>query len=190
MQATRAQLELQLKSLCLAQSWDEATRVALLGYGPEIMGWAVGVLQEETAAKDICQIFSLALWKGLPGFRWESSFRVWAYTIARRELIRFQRARASRPEQQLATSELGQIAQEVTSLHSRILQKQESTGLVALRQELPEEMQTLLILRVDRELSFAEIGQVLEMEEEAARQKFKRAKDKLKEMAKKAGLLG
>jgi DNA-directed RNA polymerase specialized sigma24 family protein len=62
--------------------------------------------------------------------------------------------------------------------------------LVALRQELPEEMQTLLILRVDRELSFAEIGQVLEMEEEAARQKFKRAKDKLKEMAKKAGLLG
>jgi RNA polymerase sigma-70 factor, ECF subfamily len=185
----REELERQLRALCEAGRWEEATRRVLSRYGPEILGWLIGVVKEEDKAKDICQQFSIALWRGLPGFRWESSLRVWAYQIARRELIRFQRAGEHRQEYHLATSELSGLAQEITTLHSLIHRKQESDQLVALRQRLPEEAQTLLILRVDRELSFGEIARVLEIEEEAARQQFKRAKDRLKEMARREGLL-
>lgn len=176
-------------ALCQEARVDEATRVALEYYGPEILGWLIGVVKDETAAEDICQHFSIALWKGLPSFRWESSLRVWAYKIAWHELIRFQKAKEKRKEQQFNTSEISGLAQAVTSLHMVLRKKQEASRLVELRQELPEEMQTLIILRIDREMSFGEIAQVLEIEEDTARQKFKRAKDKLKELAKKEGLL-
>jgi len=72
----------------------------------------------------------------------------------------------------------------------------------ALRERLPDDDQTVLILRVDRSLSWrelvlvmndAETAQLSEAElqksEQRLRQRFKRIKDRLRELAKEDGLL-
>lgn len=186
---TREEIDREIRALCEAGNYEEATRCILKEYGPELMGWVLSVVKEEASAEDIGQLFSVALWRGLSGFRWEGSLRTWAYRIARRELIRFQQAKARRDEPLAPSSELRQLVQEITSIHSALHRKQVADRLIALRRLLPEEAQTLLILRVDRQMPFSDIAQVLEIEAENARQKFKRAKDKLKEMAQAEGLI-
>jgi RNA polymerase sigma-70 factor, ECF subfamily len=58
-----------------------ATR-ALKGYGPEIRGHLATILRDRTAARDVFADFSADLWRGMRGFRLESSFRTWAYKLA------------------------------------------------------------------------------------------------------------
>ena len=59
-----------------------------------------------------------------------------------------------------------------------------------LREELTEEEQTLLILRVDRNLDWREVADILEIEEPALRKRFERLKDKLRRLAKERGIGG
>ncbi len=71
------------------------------------------------------------------------------------------------------------------------------TELRTLREKLSENDQLLLILRVDRDLSWEEVARALAEEQDAdpspreiaaLRKRFERLKDKLKSEAEKAGL--
>jgi RNA polymerase sigma-70 factor (ECF subfamily) len=181
--------EEQLQLLCEQGDFEEATKQAIRTFGPEIFGWLCSITKQRSISEDVCQQFCIELWRGLPSFRWEGSLRVWSYRVAWRELIRAQQSQKRRKEEHLPTSQFLLLKQEVSSIHENINAKQVKSRLVELRQELPEELQSLLVLRIEREISFAEIAGILEMTEESARQKFKRAKDKLKEMAQKEGLI-
>jgi RNA polymerase sigma-70 factor, ECF subfamily len=79
----RNRLEEELQDLCRRGEVNQAVEQALRGYGPEIRRLMVGVLQNEDRAQDAFSLFSEFLLKGLPGFRWESSFRTWAQRMAR-----------------------------------------------------------------------------------------------------------
>ena len=81
------------------------------------------------------------------------------------------------------------------------LQTEVKSRMRQLREQLPMEEQTLLILRVDRKLPWRELAMVMteagenlsieELEGETARlrKRFQLAKDRLKELAQKEGLL-
>jgi len=66
--------------------------------------------------------------------------------------------------------------------------------LARLRASLEPEERTLLILRLDREMSWNEVAEVLSVEggpvdAAAVRKRFERVKDKLAKLAKKQGLI-
>jgi RNA polymerase sigma-70 factor (ECF subfamily) len=56
-------------------------------------------------------------------------------------------------------------------------------GVAKLRERLDPDDQTLLILRVDRDLSWREVADVMGLGEPALRKRFERIKTRLREMA-------
>ena len=93
------------------------------------------------------------------------------------------------------------MAQAVRTQTVEFLRTEKRTRLQALRDALPEEDRMLLVLRVDRQLAWNELARILgeggegldaqALGREAARlrKRFQLVKDRLRELAKKEGLI-
>ena len=160
-----------------------AATCAIEGYGPEIMGFLYALARSETAAGDAFSMFCEDLWRGLASFRWESSFRTWAYTLARNALHRLRR----RPAAQTValTPLIEQLAAPVRTTTLSYLRTERKDQLARLRAGLDEDDRTLLILRVDRGLSWSEVAKVMAGEggdgptAAALRKRFERIKRRI-----------
>lgn len=182
------QAEHEINLLCQRGEINQAAHLAIRQYGPGVLGWLFSIAANQAIAEDVFQVFCFDLWKGLSEFRWQSSLYTWIYRVAWNSFYRFQQG--ERRFQHVPLSDIcSQWAVEASSLHSKMQRQQLQDRLVALRQQLPEDLQSVLILRLDRDFSFLEVAEVLCLTEENARQKFHRAKTKLKELARKEGLL-
>jgi len=204
-EAARARLESEVRAHCDARAWDAACTAILRGYGPEVFGFLVAVHHSEAAANDAFSDLAEAIWRGLPNFAWQSSVRTWTYAIARNVSRTRKRdaARLDRRAPRAGDSALEGVAAKVRTETLAILRTETKTRLQALRDALPEADRMLLVLRVDRGLSWNDLARVLhegeedaELDDEALareaarlRKRFQLVKDKLREMAKKEGLL-
>jgi RNA polymerase sigma-70 factor (ECF subfamily) len=171
-----------------------AAEAVVRDHGPQILGYLVSVLRNDAEAADVFSQFTEDLWRGLPGFRGECPLRVWAYRLAWHAAARHLRDPYRARGRRLETTELGRIAEEVRS--SLLLGKREARqrGVDRLRARLEPDEQTLLVLRLDRALSWREVATVLAedgapVDEAALRKRFERLKDKLARMAREEGLL-
>jgi RNA polymerase sigma-70 factor (ECF subfamily) len=181
---------------------DAAISYAIEGYGPEILGFLVAVTRDADTADDIFSIFCEDVWKGLVGFRWEGALRAWLYTLCRRALVRYRRSAYQKNRCGLsALGTLSQVAAKVRTAAHESCQAASPTQFSRLRDQLTEDERALLILRVDRGLAWNEIAQSMddgdapltdtELHRQAAalRKRFERIKDRLRVLAREAGLL-
>lgn len=171
-----------------------AAEAIVRDHGPSILGYLASVLRNDADASDVFSQFTEDLWRGLPGFRGECPVRVWAYRVAWHAAARHLRDPYRQRGRRLETTELSRIAEEVRS--SVLLGRGEARqqGIDRLRSRLTPEEQTLLVLRLDRGLSWREVATVLAgegdpVDEVALRKRFERLKSKLTEMARAEGLL-
>jgi RNA polymerase sigma-70 factor, ECF subfamily len=191
----RAALEARIGQHLESGQLAEAATEALKGYGPEILGYLTSVLRDRTAANDVFAEFSEDLWTGIAGFRKQSSFRTWAYKLAWNAAQQFWRDPFRRHVRRLATSEYSLLADRLRASSLRRDSHAAADRLASLRESLKPDEQTLLILRVDRGLSWKEIANVFaEAEEEppdpaALRKRFERLKERLLRLAKKEGFI-
>jgi RNA polymerase sigma-70 factor, ECF subfamily len=199
---SNAQIEDDVRRHLTAGEVDAATTVALRGYGPEVLGFLAAVAKNEADARDAFSEFSEDLWRGIKGFAGNSSLRTWAYTIARRALWRIMNDPRRRPERNVPLDDAGvasKVAAEVRETTMTHLRTEVKDGFAQLRAQLPADEQTLLILRVDRDLPWRDIasvmhdgdaldGAALEREAAALRKRFERVKVRLRELSEKAGL--
>jgi RNA polymerase sigma-70 factor (ECF subfamily) len=168
----------------LAGRFDEAATLALRRHGPEILGYLSTVLGDDDLAADAFGQFQECLWRGLRRFRGASSLRTWAYRIAWRcaqDVLRDpfrQRGRA------LRTSERSHLA--LTATTTPPWQRPSARErLNQMRRQLRPCERTLLVLRLDRRLSWREVAQVLAdddgplLSEAALRKRFEALKEKL-----------
>ncbi|HTJ44093.1 MAG TPA: sigma-70 family RNA polymerase sigma factor [Kofleriaceae bacterium] len=159
-----------------------AATVALRAYGPQLLGYLRATLPDG-AADDAFSLFCELFWKGLPGFRGESSILTWSYQLAwsaaRRVLEDPQRWRARR----LDTDEMNGIVQEVRSSTAPHLRQSSADQLAKIRSQLDFTEQTLLVLRIDRELEWDEIATVMSIDSATLRKRFQRLKAKIRELA-------
>lgn len=171
---------------------DGAVTEALRGYGPGLLGYLCAVLHEDQLAGEVYATVCEKLWRGVASFRSGTSFRAWIYRVAwnaaHDELRRGQREARRRGETDALAEVPAAAPRSTTALHARTSVR-ERVG--ELRRRLTAEEQTLLTLRVDRGLSFAEIALVFGagIDEPALRKRFERVKRKLRELAEDAGLL-
>jgi RNA polymerase sigma-70 factor (ECF subfamily) len=202
---SREDLEASLRSLCTAGRYDEATERALRGYGPEVFGFLVGALRTEMDAHDAFSALSDVLWRKLPSFKWESTLRTWLYAAARRVGSSHHRdaARRRRREEAGSDSQLNAVVAAVPTETLRYLRTERRTRLQELRDELPEEDRMLLILRVDRGLGWTELarvtagtsddaepdGEAIARESARLRKRFQLIKERLRETARREGLI-
>lgn len=170
-----------------------AATVALQGYGPQVLGYLTAILKDEDDARDVFSQFAEDLWKGLPGFRGECSLRAWAFKLAWHAAARFARDPYRKRGRPIRTTEVSRLAASVRSATS-FRPGGRGERMLRLRDALPPEEQTLLILRVDKELPWDEVAHVLSAEGEpvataALRKRYERLKQKLARMARDEGLL-
>lgn len=77
----REALEQLIRELCRQGDVGGAVETALAGYGTELPRLMGSILKDPERTREA---FSELLVKDLPAFRWQSSFRTWAYQLARR----------------------------------------------------------------------------------------------------------
>ena len=167
-----------------------AATLALRAYGPQIYGYIAAVVRDEDAAADAFAAFSEDLWLGLPAFRREASIRTWAYKLAWHATLKVARDPYKRRARALPSSAYSEIAAQVRTDTAVHLRTETKDRLAELRASLSPEEQSLLVLRLDRQLSWRDVALAMGGEEAALRKRFERIKERLRAMAKERGLLG
>jgi RNA polymerase sigma-70 factor, ECF subfamily len=185
-------VEPRVLALVDAGRMDEAATAAIEGYGPAVHGYLRSVLGDEDDGQDAFSMWADDLWKGLPGFRRESSLRAWVYRLAWHATCRLRRDPYRARGVRLPTSAASRLAASVAA--SGVATGSRRAGLDRLRARLPPEDRTLLVLRVDRELEWEEAAAVLgtdgaPVNAQALRKRFERLKERLRELAREEGLL-
>ncbi len=159
--ARRAAVEQQVSAHLDRDEHAAAVTLALRSYGTEILRFLVAATRDAGAAEEAFSHFCLLLWEHLPRFRRECSFRTWSYVMARNALSHLQaRHRRQRAEVTLS-GEAAEVAARVRSQTREYLRTEAKHRLAGVIARLDEEDRMLLLLRVQRRLSWAEVTRVL-----------------------------
>ncbi len=186
-------LEDQIRVATEAKDWPRAATLALEGYGPEVLGFLVTLTRSAVDASEAFSIFSEGVWRGLPKFRWEASFRTCAYRLARRAVWRLRRDPHRRRAVPLSDAGVSAVVEQVRSQTATYLRTETRDKVAKLRAALEPDDQALLVLRVDKKLPWRDIARVLadddddvataELDKRAAtlRKRFERVKAEIRE---------
>lgn len=199
----RDEVEAEIRRASTRGDVKTSVSVVLSAYGPEILGYLLAVLRDEQQAEDVYSDFAEDVVRGMSGFRFESSVRTWAYTLARHACSRHTaRERRRRTVALAAAPEAFDVAAQgrtPTPPHARTAARE---GIERLRRSLRPDDQTLLILRIDRGMAWLDIARVLAGPEPPIgtddlrgrsaklRKRFERLKERLRTMADEEHLLG
>lgn len=190
-------VEAELARLRAEGKLDEVTTLAIASYGPDVLGFLAAILRDQVDAGDAFALACENLWRGLPRFEARSTVKTWFYTLARNAALRLRGAAAHNRHVPLSmVSELVEQVRSRTALH---LRSQVRSKLTEIRDELDEADRALLVLRVDRAMSWNDIARVMgesegETSDEARaaarlRQRFQTIKKTIRERARARGLL-
>ncbi len=160
---------------------EAAATAAVRGYGAQILGYQRVVLGPERA-DEAFSIFCESLWKGLRGFRGDSSFLTWAYELAWGATQRVIASPYRKRHQHLSSSAMEAIVVEMRTTVPPHLQSAESRRLDRIRAKLDAAEQTLLTLRLDRDMPWQDIARVMHTDAPALRKRFERLKPKIKKL--------
>lgn len=191
--SARDQVDRDVKAALAAGDRDGATELALRAYGPELIGWLCSILSSEGDAHEAFSELSEALWRSLARFDGRCTVRTWCYMLARQAAGRV-RAEPRRAREQLVSS-VPSLMHAVTHVWNttRVAAQRERDVYAEIRRELDEDDQTLLVLRVDRDLPWRDIAIVMLGEDAnedevtrraaALRKQFERVKEQLRALA-------
>ena len=127
----------------------------------------LGFLKDADQAADAAQDTFLKALDRLEGFRGDSSFRTWLLAIARNEALGLIRSQGRRGEERL--EEGAQLHSDADAPDERAVRAEEVRRIRVALEKLPEKQRLSVSLQLFDELSFKEIGEVIESSEGAAR---------------------
>lgn len=195
--------ETLIREACDARDYERGATLVVEHYGAEVLGFLVAHMRDADAAGEVFQLWSEAFWRSLPSFEWRCSVRTWAYKLARRAASLYRR-RERRHEREQPLTQLSRLSVAVERVRTATVAYKRTDvkdRFQELRDQLSEEDQSVLILRIDRGLSWLELAEVMlgedatasedQLKTEAARlrKRFQHAKERLRKLAEEAGLL-
>jgi RNA polymerase sigma-70 factor, ECF subfamily len=185
--------EARVRELLAAGDLEGAATEAIRWLGPQVLRYLRSLLREEAAATEAFSQFAENLWKGLPAFRAEASLRTWAFRLAFNAAMNLREEAWRVRGRRLRTGEASKIADEIRTKTVVRVERQRQ-ALDKLRQSLSVEDRSLLVLRIDQGLSWAEIAEVLSaegrrVEVAAVTKRFERVKERLAKLARDQGLV-
>lgn len=177
----------------------EAASLAIESYGPEILNFLETMLRDHADSSDAFAQACEDLWKGLRRFEGRASMKTWFYTLARHAASRLRRS--SRHRRLATLSEISDVAERVRSRTTPYLKTEVKVGFAAIRDSLDDDDRMLLVLRVDRAMSWNDVARVManeddgDSEEDLARiaarlrKRFQSVKELIRERAIATGLI-
>lgn len=188
--------DLEADIVRLLEAGDRASAAAVImrGYGPAILGYLAALARDDDRAEDVFSQFSEDLWRGLSGFRRDASVRTWLYKLAWHAWLRQERDAFRRRARPLVSEEMSRLAAAVRSTTPLHLKSEAKDAVSRLRERLTSAEQSLLVLRIDRGLSWAEVASVMSSPEErldpaTVAKRFQRVKARIRRLAEESGLL-
>jgi RNA polymerase sigma-70 factor, ECF subfamily len=172
---------------------DAAATAVIRSLGPQVLRYLRSLLRDEDAAAEAFSQWAENVWRGLSAFRSEGTVRGWCFRLAFNVALNLQNEAWRRRGERLASSAASQLAEDVRTKTAVRVERQRQ-ALDVLRESLTVEERSLLTLRIDQELPWAEIAQALAAEGQRAdaaalQKRFERLKERLARMAKEQGLL-
>ncbi|HLN29068.1 MAG TPA: RNA polymerase sigma factor [Gemmataceae bacterium] len=170
-----ALLEEEQLLICRAQGGDrQAFAVLVERHWDRLYRWLYHLTHDRHTAEDLTQESLLKAFANLARFRTPNNFHAWLFRIAYNCFVNQwrspTRARQPFPENLQAPGE-GPVEQ--------VLSREALQMLARAVGRLPADFRAAFLLRVDEQLSFQEIAEVLGIREETARWRFFKARQKL-----------
>ena len=180
------ELEERIAAAMAAGDHRAAATEVIRGYGPRILGYLNVVLRDDLDAGDAFSLFAEQVWRGMPAFAGRSTARTWAFKAAWSAAMKVRDDAWRRLGRRLDTGEASRIAEDVRT-RTGLRYERQRAELETLRLLLSDEDQTLLVLRLDQELSWEEVAEVLALDGEPVepatlRKRFARIKERLAEI--------
>ncbi len=173
---------------------DGAATALIEALGPAILRYLRSMLRVEEDAADAFSQWSENVWTGLASFRGESSLKTWGYRLAWNAAQNLRNEAWRRRGQRLATGQASALAMSIQTKSVVVVERQRQ-ALEELRAALSEDDRSLLVLRLDQQLSWNEVAEVMAadgkpVDPATLMKRFERVKAKLGELARARGLLG
>lgn len=197
----RAALEAPIRADVERGALAPATTAALGLYGGELHAYLRAIVANDDLAAEAFAELCEDLWRGLRSFRWRSSLRSWLYTLARNALGKLRRDPRRRAAYHVPLSQAPEVAAFVRTMTVEFQKTEVKAAFRALREQLAADEYELLLLRIDRRMSWKDIARILAAEPlagdreltvraAALRKQFERAKQRMKKLARDHGLVG
>ena len=191
----------ELRALVDSGDLEGATTRFMERYGGDILAFLVVQCRDRSDASEVFSQFAEDFWRGLERFQWRTTLRSWGYTLACNAARRFQRSQRQRAGRMLRPRHTPDCVQARRSSTAPYLRTEVKQRMRALRLRLPADDQILLLLRIDKGLSWNELAAVFSGQGDAMddaetarwaaclRQRFTSLKRRLRALAHKEGLL-
>jgi RNA polymerase sigma-70 factor, ECF subfamily len=162
--------------------------------GPGLFGYLAALLRDDEEARDVLAEVAEHLLTGLHRFRGACTVKTWTYRIAWRTAMRHRHDPRRRRVTPLRSSAAAALAAEVRASTAAYRRPAALAWLERVRGELSAADQSLLTLRLDRGMSWAEVAEVMGAGDTAAdlaalRKRYERIKQRLRKAAERDGVL-
>lgn len=153
---------------------SEAFQLLVEAHQFAVVGAATKMLGCPTEADDIAQKVFLRVWKAAPRYKPTAQFNTWLYTITRNLVYNETRRRRRKPA--VSIEELAEETQQVLPDPCAILPDEHAINseleeaVDKAMQSLPERQRMAIFLRIRREVSYMEIGNIISASEAAVKQ--------------------
>ena len=133
-------------------------------------------VKNDQDAQDVVQAAFIRAWQGLPAFRGDSSLRTWLFRIGVNLALNHKRDARGRPS--------GEIPEHAASpeqpIVARLAEAEMHDRLTAAVDELPKKQRLVVELRVQQDLSFREVAEIVASTEDSAKANFHHALKRLR----------
>lgn len=156
-----------------SQSMDEIYR----RHAKSVYAFLLAKTADSMLAEELTQETFYQAVKSIGSFKGESSVSTWLIGIANNVLRGYFRKQKKQAEEELPKTEIA--ARGGTATEDIVLRSMDTISLMQAMHRLPEPYREVLHLRLTADLSFKEIGQIMERTENWARVTYYRGKEKL-----------
>lgn len=186
-------VDARVRDLLGAGDAPGAATAAIQELGPPVLRYLRSLLRDEDDAADAFSVFAENVWRHVSTWRGEGSLKAWCFRLAWNAALNLRNEAWRRRGRRFFTGEASALAEEIRT-RSHVKVERQRQALDRLRATLDVEDVSLLTLRIDQKLSWAEIADVTasdgkRVEPAALMKRFERLKGRLAKMAKDEGLI-
>ena len=176
--------------LRVKQGDDEAFAELVESYQDRVVSIFATILGDSTAAEDLAQETFLRIYRARQGYEPQAKFSTWLFRIANNLASNTKRSKNRRKEVQFGTGETGplstrppekSLAEKSGLMPARQFDKEELLGIIREAMEtLNDKQRMAVLLNKFEEMSYADIGETLEMSPAAVKSLLSRARENLR----------
>lgn len=155
-------------------------------YQKPVYNLALRMVNQEQDALDLAQEAFVRAWRGLPGFRADARFSTWLYRLTSNLCIDFLRAQKNRRtvsmtvEEEREETQQWQVPDPAPGPEEQTIEREHARQIRNAMAKLTAQQRQILTLRSIHGLSYAEIGQIMELKEGTVKSRLARTREQLR----------